>query len=80
MPLAAVFRNASAIDARHHVIRVSLTCCDVRWEYFVNARQIVLAQRHIQRTNIFFKIFSALRARDGHNVISLRHHPGQGKL
>jgi len=39
-----------------------------------------LGQGQIHGRRIFFNVFAVLGARDGHNVLALCQHPGQGKL
>ena len=37
-------------------------------------------QRNLQRSEILVEIFASLRAGNGHDVLALREHPGQGEL
>src|SRR5258705_3360892 len=34
----------------------------------------------VQSAEIFFEVFHAFGARDGHNIFALREHPGEGEL
>ena len=47
---------------------------------FSHLNTLLLCQRYVIRSQVFFQIFDLLRARYRENVRSLLHHPGQRQL
>src|SRR5205085_10513490 len=68
------------VDSLHSGFRVTWACCDTFWRNLVYAAQVLWRQRHVNRCRILFQIFSMLRSRDRHNVLTLRHHPCERNL
>ena len=70
----------SAVDQGHHVFGIALTGGGVGRKDFVQAGEVLLREIQGRGFGVFFQIFSALGARNGDDVVSLRHHPGESEL
>ena len=69
-----------AIDHRHHVLGVALTCRGVEGEDFIEAGEVILRELDVSGRGILLQIFSALRAGDRHDIVALRQSPRQSEL
>ncbi len=59
---------------------ITLAGSGPEWEDFVEAAQIVGAEFHVERADIFLEVLAALSAGDGDYVVALRQHPGEREL
>src|ERR1051326_7943127 len=72
--------NGLLIHRRHRSFRVALARGNALGSNFSDARQIVGCQFDADSFKVLLKIFAALGAGNGRNVVTLGQHPGQGKL
>ena len=79
-PIVPAIRPFLFMNQSHHVRGIAITCGRVQRKNCVDASQIVFVQLHFVCGGIVFQIFSALRAGNWNDVVSLRENPRQRQL
>ena len=72
--------RALAVDRLHPGGVVALARGGARRQDVVEPLQVAVGQLDLERADILVEIFDALGARDRHDVLALRQHPGEREL
>src|SRR5687768_4500074 len=74
------YSNHSSIDQRHVLRGVTVARRDALGGDFVDPLEVFGREFHVSGCRVLFEVLPPLGARNGDDVIALRHHPRQREL